>query len=244
MRHSIAHVADHIRTAKNLLLSAFPHREKKRWRPATTRLELTPLEERTLLSFEINITTSGGLNEPSGGAVVLCLGIVSNPPTDGRTISFNYQTKDGSARAGADYVGSSGTVTLTSSNNYFAFVSNVATVIDDSQKEPVETFGVRLTKVSGFDPGAFFSLTQGSLNRAPIQSYIPYVVIDNDGGVTDIPPDYYTNAVCADGSIVTDAPNNPKAPSAVLLPGEVYFHKMVFALRKSASSKEMVQQMV
>ena len=39
----------------------------------------------------------------------------------------------------------------------------------------------------------------------------------------------HRTALCLETENFPDAPNNPKAPSAVLLPGEVYFHKMVFA---------------
>ena len=46
---------------------------------------------------------------------------------------------------------------------------------------------------------------------------------EGKGGAADA----YRTALCLETENYPDAPNNPEAPSAVLRPGEVYFHKMV-----------------
>lgn len=62
------------------------------------------------------------------------------------TVSVNYTTADGTARAGGDYRATSGTLTFAAGQT-----TRTATVsvIDDNEKEPHETFSVALSNVNG-----------------------------------------------------------------------------------------------
>ncbi|WP_439623362.1 RHS repeat-associated core domain-containing protein [Gemmata sp.] len=216
MRDPLSRLARTARSAKDLLLAAFPRGRfpGSAARPAGTRLALTELEERALLSFQINIFTRGLQEGPATSTAYMCIYLSGTAPTDGRTITFDYQAVDGSARTGADFTAAGGTVTLNPGNGYFQFVPAAATAVNDSAPEPTETFGIRISNVTNLGPDGALVYTFNASTLYPVADVIPNTITDDDAGLftkiafllTSPPP-------CPTQDLVADATVKPPPPS-------------------------------
>ncbi len=118
------------------------------------RLFLTQLEQRELMSIGTVIPQNNpgyesdtGFSQP-GFTAPICIGLI-NMPTDGRTVTIDWTTVDGTARAGSDYTASSGTVSLAPigpgpyDSAYFDYV--FVPLINDTIPELTENFYIRLS---------------------------------------------------------------------------------------------------
>jgi len=89
-------------------------------------------------------SASYSVSEDGGSAVVTV--VLTDAPGSGRTASVDYATSDGSATAGSDYTGTSGTLNFSSSESSKTF--SVA-IIEDGGIEESETVTLTLSNAVG-----------------------------------------------------------------------------------------------
>lgn len=117
-----------------------------------TGLEMSPtvFAQTTTVQFSV---ASGSVSEgdsSTGNSIALTVQV--NPAITGsETITVSYQTVDGTAVAGSDYVSASGIVTFTSSASSQSITLNT---IGDTTAESNETFNVVLQQPEGADLGS------------------------------------------------------------------------------------------
>ena len=99
----------------------------------------TPFDIQTLGSCQAGLSIDDVTVSEGDGTATLT---VSLSEASTSTVSVDYQTVDGSALAGSDYVAASGTVTL---NPGETSVPVMVTLIQDSDIEPTEQFTVQLS---------------------------------------------------------------------------------------------------
>lgn len=175
--------------------------------PRTPRLGLTELERRDLLSvgdviaqnhpgYESDYPTGFGL--PPGHYAAICIGL-EDPPASG-TVTIDWATADGTARAGSDYTASGGTVTLTAgtSPEYWQYV--FVPLADDAVPEPTETFYVHLSNPTG---GAVLWQTD-----------FPVTVMDDDSGAITALAYQLVDPVCPCFDLVARAVAEAPPPRA------------------------------
>lgn len=191
---------------------AAPAARAPRTSARAARLALTELERRDLMSVGTVIPqnypgyeSDAGFCIPGyGGNAPICIGL-DNPPTDGRAVTLDWTTVDGTARAGSDYVASSGTVTLTptGSQPYDTYYYNYVFVplINDAVPEQTETFYIRLSNPTN---GATLNQTDFAVT-----------LLDDDAGtVTPIPFNLAPPPVCPTQDLIVDATVEPPPPSS------------------------------
>jgi RHS repeat-associated protein len=176
------------------------------------KLAVTELERRELMSVGYIIPQNYPGYESDAGFCIpgytnnapICIGL-DNPPTDGRTVTLDWETVDGTARAGSDYVAASGTVVLTPTGTapydtyYFNYV--FVQLINDSIPEGTETFYIRLSNPTN---GATLNQTDFAVT-----------LMDDDAGtVTPIPFNLAPAPDCPTQDLVADSTVEPPPPSS------------------------------
>ncbi|MDF3606731.1 Calx-beta domain-containing protein [Paracoccus sp. DMF-8] len=126
------------------------------------------------------ISVSSPVVVEEAGQAVFTISL-SQPYTDDRT--FTFQTQDGSARAGSDYVARTGTVTFLAGQTEAVVRANL---INDNIAEAAESFGLIVTGAHGVAGAAGTARIQDTDDSLPVLSieggrateggYIPFVI--------------------------------------------------------------------
>lgn len=121
---------------------------------------------------------NAAITEGNGGTANLDFAVTLSSAASSN-VTVNFATADGTATAGSDYAGNSGTLTISAGST----AANVTVVINgDSDPEANETFAVTLSNVSAAaalgTASALATITNDDLGPAPLGSAL------NDTGVT------------------------------------------------------------
>ncbi len=160
-------------------------------RPA--RLALSELERRDLLTVVVAYPWSDPTGEgtwpdpasPTGYYAPICINLVPGDLTGLGDVTVNWETVDGTARAGQDYTAASGTITFTEtggSGTYprggvYSFGASYwfIPLVNDAVREQTETFYIRLSNASS--------------NVTLDQTLFPVTIQDDDfGSVSPLTP--------------------------------------------------------
>ena len=129
---------------------------------ATTTTEITQPGSLSVLSFRLRDTTV------SESGTVATIDVVRSNSLVGE-VSVDYETADGTAVAGTDYITSQGTLTFAENEALKTFS---VTILDDDQFDPNRTVGLFLGKPRAADPN--LAAAVGQPNRATL------TIFDND----------------------------------------------------------------
>jgi hypothetical protein len=172
---------------------------------AAARLSLEALADR-LVPSTLSVGDATGIEGISNAGTRTAAVVVRLDAPSTKTVSVNYSTADGTARAGADYLATSGTLTFARGETS---KSILVAVIDDRLPEVNETFFVNLRGAKG----AKIADGQGVVTIGDDETHIVLSgqdawVQEGDSGTTPVTLTVSLSAACATPVIVHYATTN------------------------------------